>query len=159
MIHPLNSAPEPKRRFVPSKWEHEKIMKIVRAIRHGLIKIDEEKKEEPEQFDLWGTPAEPLARRADHIPAPRVQLPGHAESYNPPAEYLFSESELQKWKDTDPADRKLDFIPKKYASLRDVPGYSRLVYEKFTRCLDLYLCPRARRMKVCCLFRPLVTCR
>ena len=33
MIHPLSSAPEPKRRFVPSKWEHEKIMKIVRAIR------------------------------------------------------------------------------------------------------------------------------
>lgn len=33
MLHPLSSAPEPKRRFVPSKWEHEKIMKIVRAIR------------------------------------------------------------------------------------------------------------------------------
>ena len=33
MLHPISSAPEPKRRFVPSKWEHQKIMKIVRSIR------------------------------------------------------------------------------------------------------------------------------
>ena len=29
-----------------------------------------------------------------HIPAPRMKLPGHAESYNPPPEYLPSEEEV-----------------------------------------------------------------
>eukprot|EP00730_Choanoeca_flexa_P014134 TRINITY_DN6067_c0_g1_i1.p1 TRINITY_DN6067_c0_g1~~TRINITY_DN6067_c0_g1_i1.p1 ORF type:complete len:449 (+),score=45.84 TRINITY_DN6067_c0_g1_i1:19-1365(+) len=33
MKTPVVSVPEPKRRFVPSKWEHKKIMKIVRSIR------------------------------------------------------------------------------------------------------------------------------
>lgn len=37
----------------------------------------------------------------------------HAESYNPPAEYLFSAEELQKWEDLDPEDRKYNFIPQK----------------------------------------------
>lgn len=32
-----------------------------------------------------------------HFPAPKVALPGHAESYNPPAEYLFDDEELKKW--------------------------------------------------------------
>lgn len=30
---PVIDIPEPKRRFVPSKWEHKKVMKLVRAIR------------------------------------------------------------------------------------------------------------------------------
>ena len=25
MVMPLNARPEPKRRFVPSKWEHKKV--------------------------------------------------------------------------------------------------------------------------------------
>ena len=33
MQTPLSAAPEPKRRFVPSKSEHKKVMKMVRAIR------------------------------------------------------------------------------------------------------------------------------
>lgn len=33
MIHPVSAAPEPKRRFIPSKSEHKLIMRIVRAIR------------------------------------------------------------------------------------------------------------------------------
>eukprot|EP00911_Craspedida_sp_UC1_P000153 UC1_evm1s122 len=85
MIHPLSAAPEPKSRFVPSKWEHKKIMKIVRAIRKGWIKIDqkEEDKEGPPQYwDLWSSPGQELGKM--HIPAPKVSLPVHAESYNPP---------------------------------------------------------------------------
>ena len=34
---PLSAAPEPKRRFLPSKHEAKRIMKIVRAIREGRI--------------------------------------------------------------------------------------------------------------------------
>lgn len=75
---------------------------------------------------------------------------GHAESYNPPPEYLFDEKEMKEWnkfKD-EPQRRKLHFMPQRFNSLREVPAYSRYVRERFLRCLDLYLCPRARRMKV-----------
>jgi len=30
-----------------------------------------------------------------HIPAPPKPAPGHAESYNPPPEYLFTKEEVQ----------------------------------------------------------------
>lgn len=32
-----------------------------------------------------------------HIPAPKMPLPGHAESYRPPKEYLFTEEEQKQW--------------------------------------------------------------
>lgn len=75
---------------------------------------------------------------------------GHAESYNPPKEYLFDAKEMKEWhkyKD-EPQRRKLHFMPQRYNSLREVPAYSRYVRERFLRCLDLYLCPRAKRMKL-----------
>lgn len=79
-----------------------------------------------------------------------VTFPGHAESYNPPKEYLFDAKEMKEWhkyKD-EPQRRKLHFMPQRYNSLREVPAYSRYVRERFLRCLDLYLCPRAKRMKL-----------
>jgi ribosome biogenesis protein ERB1 len=39
-------------------------------------------------------------------------------------------------------------MPKKYSCLRHVEFYDRLINERFERCLDLYLCPRARRKKL-----------
>jgi ribosome biogenesis protein ERB1 len=39
-------------------------------------------------------------------------------------------------------------VPQKYKSLRNVPYYTNFIRERFLRCLDLYLCPRAKRMKV-----------
>lgn len=36
----------------------------------------------------------------------------------------------------------------RFDSLRHVPAYDRFVQERFHRCLDLYLCPRARRVRV-----------
>lgn len=79
-----------------------------------------------------------------------IYLIGHAESYNPPPEYLFDKKELKQWnkqKDT-PWKRKLHFVPEKYNTLRQVPSYSRYIKERFLRCLDLYLCPRAIKMRV-----------
>lgn len=55
--------------------------------------------------------------------------------------------EWHKYKD-EPQRRKLHFMPQRYNSLREVPAYSRYVRERFLRCLDLYLCPRAKRMKL-----------
>ena len=55
----------------------------------------------------------------------------------------------QQWRDKEPGDRRLNFVPKKYNNLRSVPGYNRFVNERFERCLDLYMCPRQIKMRVC----------
>lgn len=77
-----------------------------------------------------------------------MKLPTHAESYNPPEEYIFDKKELKEWKDMDPEDRPTNFIPKKYENLRNVEFYDQLINERFERCLDLYLCPRMRKKKL-----------
>lgn len=139
-------------------------------------------------YDLWTSEdSSILARHRMHLPAPKIPLPGHHESYNPPPEYLFTDEEvcqcvaspgfcsedrwnciqrhiflpprlsvltcltcLQRalWEQQDPADRKLPFVPRKYSSLRQVPAFSHFIHERFERCLDLYLCPRQRKMRV-----------
>eukprot|EP00123_Amoebidium_parasiticum_P012241 comp21214_c0_seq2/m.28850 comp21214_c0_seq2/g.28850 ORF comp21214_c0_seq2/g.28850 comp21214_c0_seq2/m.28850 type:complete len:515 (-) comp21214_c0_seq2:491-2035(-) len=147
MIHPLGDAPEPKRRFLPSKWEHKRVMKIVRAIRKGWIKPKSEV-EKPRFYELWDDSDQPKGDLPNHIPAPRMRLPGHDESYNPPAEYLPTPEEIEEWKNTDPQDKKRNFIPQKYSSLRLVPRYDNFIQERFERCLDLYLCPRARKVRM-----------
>ncbi|EOA14483.1 hypothetical protein CARUB_v10027698mg [Capsella rubella] len=51
-IHPLSSAPEPKRRFIPSKCEAEKVVMYVRALQEGLIKLYKPE-EERNVYLLW----------------------------------------------------------------------------------------------------------
>ena len=48
----------------------------------------------------------------------------------------------------EPYKRKLNFLPKKHDCLRKVPMYERFINERFERCLDLYLAPRARKMRL-----------
>ncbi|CEH18325.1 rrna processing-related protein [Ceraceosorus bombacis] len=145
---PLTNRPEPKSRFVPSKWEHKKVMKIVRAIRQGRITPRAPPEVKPEFYNIWNDSDEPRADHPMHMPAPRQALPTHAESYNPPAEYLFSEQERKEWEDAEPEDRKLTFMPAKYGSFRLIPGYKDGLKERFERCLDLYMAPRMRRAKL-----------
>lgn len=52
------------------------------------------------------------------------------------------------WEQQEPDERKLNFVPQQYRCLRAVPAYSRFIHERFERCLDLYLCPRQRKMRV-----------
>ncbi|KAH1486617.1 hypothetical protein LV164_001236 [Aspergillus fumigatus] len=152
-IMPLSAAPEPKRRFVPSKHEAKRVMKIVKAIREGRILPFKPPTEEDEEddtivkYDLWADEAE----RKDHpmhIPAPKLPPPGYEESYHPPPEYLPSRKERKAWEEADPEDRDREFLPNDFGSLRRVPGYENFVKEKFERCLDLYLAPRVRRSKL-----------
>lgn len=58
------------------------------------------------------------------------------------------------WEQQDPEDRKYPFVPKKFSSLRQVPAFSTFIHERFERCLDLYLCPRQRKMRVRHLTQP-----
>lgn len=83
-----------------------RIVKLVRAIRKGWIKVapkktpeqeEEERAAGPPAYLLWaddGLTDEAAAKAGSgltYIPAPKLQLPGHADSYNPPAEYLPTE--------------------------------------------------------------------
>lgn len=82
---PLSAAPEPKRRFVPSKHEAVRIAKLARAIREGRIlpyrprdeAAEDAEGEDEHHYDLWHdeVPAEPHVM---HIPAPKLPPPGHA---------------------------------------------------------------------------------
>lgn len=100
-IHPIGNDPEPKRRFIPSKWEAMKVMKIVKGIQEGRIVLNKKKEKKVTNYDMWENDGEANARDNGkgpmHIAAPKMQLPGHAESYRPPPEYLMSEDEKKKW--------------------------------------------------------------
>ncbi|KAK2554767.1 Ribosome biogenesis protein bop1-B [Acropora cervicornis] len=141
MIHPVSGAIDPKSRHIPSKWEHKK----------GWIKPKKDDKiEKPRYYLIWDKEDDkPSLRKTVQMPAPKMKLPGHEESYNPPPEYLPTEEEIAAWEARD-GEKKL--LPKKqvtslYSSLRLVPAYNKFIRERFERCLDLYLCPRKRVMR------------
>lgn len=151
---PLSGRPEHKRSFVPSNWERLQVGKYVHAIKQGWIRPRPRKPAEvddgPKFYDLWGQESEEdrLRKHMHHLPAPRLPLPDHHESYNPPPEYLFDDEERRQWERAEKDERKLSFVPKKFSSLRLVPAYGQFIQERFDRCLDLYLCPRQRKMRV-----------
>ncbi|XP_071356270.1 ribosome biogenesis protein bop1 [Trachinotus anak] len=150
MIHPVTNRPADKRSFIPSLIEKEKVSKLVHAIKMGWIKprrVEDDSR--GRYYDLWASEdSSILAKHRMHLPAPKIPLPGHQESYNPPPEYLFTDEERALWEQQDPSDRKLPYIPMKFSSLRQVPAFPRFIHERFERCLDLYLCPRQRKMRV-----------
>ncbi|KAL9089620.1 MAG: hypothetical protein Q9165_005652 [Trypethelium subeluteriae] len=152
-VMPLSAAPEPKRRFVPSKHEAKRMMKMVKAIKEGRIKPYRPPEEEEEQdpdvktYDIWADEA-PRPDHPMHVPAPKLPPPGYEESYRPPPEYLPDKDEKATWESQEPEEREREYLPKTHDALRKVAGYSDFVKEKFERCLDLYLAPRIRRSKL-----------
>lgn len=152
MIHPVTNKPEHKASFIPSLSEKRIVSKLVSAIKKArLLPKKEVKKDSPFNFnfDLWEKEDERANKRLQrYIPAPKTKPPGHEESYNPPPEYLFTEEERKEWEEQEPEERKINFIPKRHSSLRQVPAYPQFIKERFDRCLDLYLCPRARKNRI-----------
>lgn len=159
--HPLAAGPEPKRRFLPSRHEARAVVKMVRAMRAGTLKRPSELARERAQaleneynYDVWES-NEPKdaaemskserAREIMRVAAPKVALPKHDESYNPPPEYLPNEDEAARWEGTDPEDRVTNYLPTKHDALRHVPLYENFIKERFERCLDLYLAVRVRQ--------------
>ncbi|XP_051467354.1 ribosome biogenesis protein BOP1 isoform X2 [Apus apus] len=136
MIHPVTNRPADKRSFIPSLIEKEKVSKLVHAIKMGWIKPRKPKDDTPTYYDLWAheDPNSILGRHKMHVPAPKMKLPGHEESYNPPPEYLLSEEEVN----VDPED----LIPKlpKPRDLQPFPTTQALVYRghsSLVRCLSV----------------------
>jgi ribosome biogenesis protein ERB1 len=160
-VMPLSARPEPKHKFLPSRYEITKVRNIVRAIRAGRYKtiaereqekIDAQSNNRPGMYMMWNDQEDEVlaeSRRLKyHLPAPKMPLPGHAESYNPPTEYLLTDAEKALMEDQDPTDRPYNFIPKGHSCLRHVGAYKDFVKERFERCLDLYLCPRKLKMRL-----------
>ncbi len=146
-VERLGNEFESKARFIPSKHEAKIVAKLSHAIRNGWIRPKKVIEEETEDsFDIWEG-EEIRNKNRDYLPAPKTILPGHAESYNPPSEYLLTEEERQYQESLDPEDRQYDFIPTKNDNLRTVPAYSNAVSERFNRMLDLYLSVRQRRQR------------
>lgn len=152
-VMPLSARPEPKSRFIPSKWEAKKIMKIVHAIRTGRILPRKPKTTSNQFYNIWNDETDkPREEHIMHIAAPKMALPQHDESYNPPEEYLPDEDEIKEWNEMDEQEREKNYLPKKYKSLRQVPAYNQFIQERFQRCLDLYLAPRVKKNRVSTIY-------
>ncbi|KAL8439511.1 hypothetical protein Efla_001442 [Eimeria flavescens] len=140
-------TPARKAQFLPSLHEQKKINRYIKLIREGRLQQQtEQKKGEEELRDLWGSSIfsyEGKHKQSLTAKAPKMQLPGHAESYNPPEEYLFTPEvnvrEEAEWKAMPEESRPISFIPRKFSCLRRVPAYANLLLERYNRCLDLYL--------------------
>lgn len=97
---------------------------MLKALNEGRMKTLAEKKKEREErikkgdehvWDIWEDETIVPWRPKDapkHIPAPKRELPQHAESYNPPEEYLFDEDEKKKFDAMDEVDKPYNYTPK-----------------------------------------------
>lgn len=151
MIHPVTNRPETKASFIPSLSEKRIVSRLVSAIKRARLRPKPKVVKDSQfnfKYDLWEKDDKKVRRHDRYIAAPKIKPPGHEESYNPPPEYLFDEQEKKDWLESEPDERRLNFMPRTYPSLRQVPAYPEFVKERFERCLDLYICPRARKNKV-----------
>lgn len=156
-IHPMNDK-MPKRRFIRSLNERNKINKYAYAIKKGWLKVRTKEEIEAEResrkekiWDIWQdetiTSWRP-SRMPPAITAPKKDFPTNAESYNPSKEFLLDEEEKEEQEKLDPEDQMYNFEPTAHQCLRKVPVYKNLINEHFERCLDLYLAPRMIKQRV-----------
>jgi ribosome biogenesis protein ERB1 len=75
-------------------------------------------------------------------------MPLHAESYNPPEEYLLDEDEKKQFDEMDETEKPYNYLPQKFDALRKVPLFENLIRDHFERCLDLFMCPRMTKKKL-----------
>ncbi|KAL5110223.1 Ribosome biogenesi protein bop1 [Taenia crassiceps] len=82
-------------------------------------------------------------------------LPGHAESYNPPPEFLLAEEEerqvMRAWRDKvkdNQASKVLPIMPRRFECLRHVPFSERYLREREERIKDLVMAARVEKQQV-----------
>jgi ribosome biogenesis protein ERB1 len=127
-IEEISTQQEPKRRFLPSRWETKVVLDLTRKFRssrQNLRQIEKNRDTDIENL-LWSRRSSKFVS-SQKLQAPKVKVPGHDESYNPLIEYLKNNF----------GDNVEDF-----QHLRNIPTYPNFFMERFHRCLDLYLCPR-----------------
>lgn len=138
-----------------SKFEAAKIKRLVKLIKSGKLVVKKDEEIEEEQIeDIWEDciyqvdPKTARRGRQHEVTPPKIPLPTHSESYNPPEEYLLDEEEKQEWLDTEPEERKMNYLPQQFDCLRKVGSYANLIVERFRRCQQLYMFPRAVKLKM-----------
>ena len=75
---------------------------------------DEKEREQDKIWDVWEDDtivAWKPRKMPKAITAPKRDLPKHAESFNPPEEYLFDDQEKKQWLEADEEDRQTNFLP------------------------------------------------
>ncbi|GIQ82096.1 hypothetical protein KIPB_003178, partial [Kipferlia bialata] len=154
----ISDAPLMKAAYIPSRSEGRTVKRIAAAIRRGDLdpELDAKRKAAlpgdkqlvPEQrYDVWMDRdiLDVAQMKRSYLSAPGMRLPGHAESFNPPPEYIPTKKELAEWGEREEEDRPYDFTPTAFGKFRRIPAYKDFIMERFKRCLDLYLCPRIVR--------------
>ena len=133
---PMKDTPVIKRRFMPSMHERKKINKIVFAMKMGWFKPPPPLPTKPtiEDFindvsDVWGGSKNDLSRKLAALPPPKLSLPTHEHSFNPPMEYQ---------EDPKPAPK----------NLRGLENNNELLKDNFERLMSLYLAPRVKKKKI-----------
>lgn len=127
----IGRANEPKRRFLASKWESKRVINILRSIRKRKPELSRLHQIAPKLGLLWNGIEHSVHSERGALRAPRVKLGGHEDSYNAPLEYLGNTGDISN-----------------LGTLRCVPVFKHFLNEQFGRCLDLYMCPRAKRSKM-----------
>ncbi|EKE38886.1 hypothetical protein ENUP19_0240G0073 [Entamoeba nuttalli] len=122
---PLNDYTPPKQRFIPSQKEHIRIKKLAAKLRKQFITLPQNVTKKARVKDIWGAG---VHKKKYHLPLPPVKLPGNSASYHPAPEYKNENNT-------------------NYDRLMDIPQYSNLLNDVYSRCLQLYVAPR-RLVKV-----------
>jgi ribosome biogenesis protein ERB1 len=126
---PIVGVPDPKSRYTPNKLEQNNIAKLAQKMKKDpKIGVPQPPPRKSQCYLMWGPDGSLIGDKVPRVgllQAPKVRLPGHSFSYNPPPEYI----------------RNDDFTPR-YDALRKVPAFSKFVEEQYKRCLDLYMAPR-----------------
>lgn len=146
----LDKAPgqarEPKRRFIPSKWEAKMVIRIIRSLRNGYLHKPVTNNVSQGLRLIWDSLRTPTGNInvPQSLVIPKTRAPSHIDSYNPPVEYrttdVFSGSSRNK--------QTSQVYQNVYGALRKVPSYAPYVIDRFRRCLDLYLCPRVEKHRI-----------
>jgi len=84
----------------------------------GYIKVKKDIAPKENYYLIWDQKTgDNQPTRIMNIPPPKMKLPEHVESYNPPKEFLFTPGQEKEWREGDVTKRRINFIPKKYLSL------------------------------------------
>lgn len=133
---PMKDTPVIKRRFMPSKNERLKINKIVYAMKMGWFKLPAPYvKPDPIQdffntaYDTWASANNDIDKRIPTLAPPKLNLPTHVDSFNPPPEYMDEPKPAPK-------------------NLRGLQNDGRLLKDNFERLMSLYLAPRVQKKKI-----------
>lgn len=133
---PMKDTPVIKRRFMPSRHERLKINKIVYAMKMGwfkppppIVKRNPIKEFFDTAYDTWASVKDNVDKRLPTLAPPKLNMPTHEDSFNPPPEYMENPKPAPK-------------------NLRGLQNDGQLLKQNFERLMSLYLAPRVMKKKI-----------